>query len=265
MDWFTWLSKTGLEPSLIYDYGVVFTRNQLQLDDVNYFDHEFLQSMGISVAKHRLEILKLAKKETRLGHPKSLSRLSWALIRTKKCFSKYFNKLAFQEESFDGGGATPATPTRYQEHWRGALLRKHKSCSEEVKDEKPMVVKTRSIALSGPLDGRVQERLMAHNNPSLKLSGPLDGKVHERLMYTNRSPRLTGPSFASLSPKLSGPLDGRTHERIMTTNKSPRLSGQLDGRVVSPKFCSPYEKEREDVDYDDHSLWTALFQDLKPT
>ncbi|XP_009338433.1 uncharacterized protein LOC103930783 [Pyrus x bretschneideri] len=266
MDWFSWLSKTGLEPSLIYEYGLDFSHNQLQLDDVRYLDHEFLQSMGISVAKHRLEILKLAKKETRFGHLKSLSRLSWALIRTKKCFSKYFNKLVFHEEvSFDGRGATRAKPPWYQEHWRGALLRKHKSYCEEVEDEKPMVVKTRSITLSGPLDGRVQERLMAHNNRSLKLSGPLDGKVHETLMYTNRSPRLTGSLVASSSPKLSGPLDGRTYEKIMTANKSPRLSGPLDGRVVSPKFCFPYEKEREDVDYDDHSLRTALFQDLKPT
>ncbi|CAN6681314.1 unnamed protein product [Malus baccata var. baccata] len=262
MDWFSWLSKTGLEPSLIYEYGLDFSHNQLQLDDVRYLDHEFLQSMGISVAKHRLEILKLAKKETRFGHPKSLSRLSWALIRTKKCFSKYFNKFVFHE---DGKGATQAEPTRYQEHWRGALLRKHKSYCEEVKDENPLLVKTRSIALSGPLDGRVQERLMAHNNRSLKLSGPLDRKVHETLMYTNRSPRLTGSLVASPSPKLSGPLDGRTYEMIMAPNKSPRLSGLLDGRVVSPKFCFSYEKESEDVDYDDHSLRTALFQDLKPT
>ncbi|KAI5320751.1 hypothetical protein L3X38_040459 [Prunus dulcis] len=285
MDWFSWLSKTGLDPSLIYEYGLAFSRNELQFEDVSYFDHEFLQSMGISVAKHRLEILKLAKKERSGlgGHPRSLSTLSWALIRTKKCFSKYFNKWVFHEDlSLKDAGEGAA---RYQDHWRGALLRKHKATvNGEVKEEKPVMFKTRSMALSGPLDGRVQERLMANNNNnnnnrSLKLSGPLDGKVHERLMYTHRSPRLRGPSDVNgraperllvettRSPKLSGPLEGRTHERLMVLNKSPRLSGPLDGRlVVSPNFCTPYEKERvDDVDYDDHSLWTALFQDMKPT
>lgn len=63
MDWFTWLSKTGLNPALVYEYGLAFTRNELEEDDIPYFDHEFLQSMGISVAKHRLEILKLARKQ----------------------------------------------------------------------------------------------------------------------------------------------------------------------------------------------------------
>ncbi|KAK8296521.1 hypothetical protein V6Z11_D05G127600 [Gossypium hirsutum] len=62
MDWFSWLSKTGLEPSLVYEYGLSFSHNELEEEDIVYLDHEFLQSMGISIAKHRLEILKLAGK-----------------------------------------------------------------------------------------------------------------------------------------------------------------------------------------------------------
>lgn len=261
MDWFAWLSKTGLEPSLVYDYGIIFARNELQLEDVACFNHEFLLSMGISVAKHRLEILKLAKKESEGGF-RSISRLGLALIKTKKCFSKYFTRLVFQENDMSSSPRHDQ-PEKYQEHWRGALLRKPKGHEE---------VKTRSIALSGPLDLRTHERLMMTpiNIPrSLKLSGPLDSKVNERLMYTgNRSPRLTSGAMvtdklmatANRSPKASGPFDGRSHERLMvTTNRSPRLSGPLDGRVA------PYEKERVDVDFDDHSLWSALFQDLKPT
>nr|KYP56778.1 hypothetical protein KK1_003025 [Cajanus cajan] len=63
MDWFSWLSKTGLEPSLVYEYGLTLAHNELEEEDMFYFNHEFLQSMGISIAKHRLEILKLARKE----------------------------------------------------------------------------------------------------------------------------------------------------------------------------------------------------------
>ncbi|CAN4098420.1 unnamed protein product [Withania somnifera] len=53
MDWFSWLSKTELEPSLVYEYGLAFAHNELEQDDIAYFNHEFLQSMGISISKHR--------------------------------------------------------------------------------------------------------------------------------------------------------------------------------------------------------------------
>ncbi|XP_060167976.1 uncharacterized protein LOC132598860 [Lycium barbarum] len=98
MDWFSWLSKTELEPSLVYEYGLAFAHNELEKDDVPYFNHEFLQSMGISIAKHRLEILKLAKKE-RGNVPNSMSKFLMVMKRTKKRFSKYFRTWIRREES----------------------------------------------------------------------------------------------------------------------------------------------------------------------
>ncbi|MCD7449981.1 hypothetical protein HAX54_002698 [Datura stramonium] len=98
MDWFSWLSKTELEPSLVYEYGLAFAHNELEQDDIPYFNHEFLQSMGISIAKHRLEILKLAKKE-RGNVPNSMSKFLLAMKRTKKRFSKYFRTWVRREES----------------------------------------------------------------------------------------------------------------------------------------------------------------------
>lgn len=65
MDWHAWLSGARLEPALVYEYALVFARNELEADDVAFLDHEFLHSMGISVAKHRLEILKLAWRDRR--------------------------------------------------------------------------------------------------------------------------------------------------------------------------------------------------------
>ena len=266
MDWFAWLSKTSLEPSLVYEYGIIFSRNELQMEDVAFFNHEFLLSMGVSVAKHRLEIFKLAKKENQGHHPRAISRLGLALMKTKKCFSKYFTRLAFQETDMSTSASpkhiAAEQPEKYQEHWRGSLLRKPKGHEE---------VRTRCIALSGPLDMRTHEKLMMVPNPkSLKLSGPLDSKVNERLMYTaNRSPRLTSVPMVndklmvatSRCPKAADQFDARSYDRLMVSkNRSPKLSGPLDGRVT------PYEnKERMDVDFDDHSLWTAMFQDLKPT
>ena len=88
MDWFSWLSQTSLELSLVYEYGLAFAHNELEEEDIVYFNHEFLQSMGISIAKHRLEILKLARQE-KGASPRPMSRLLVAIRRTKRCLGKY--------------------------------------------------------------------------------------------------------------------------------------------------------------------------------
>ncbi|KAL8042950.1 hypothetical protein ABFX02_09G086400 [Erythranthe guttata] len=98
MDWFSWLSKTELDPTLVYEYGLTFAQNELERDDVVYFNHEFLQSMGIFIAKHRLEILKLAAKEKKgaaaIPPHHHMSRILVAAVaRTKRCFSKYVQPL----------------------------------------------------------------------------------------------------------------------------------------------------------------------------
>jgi hypothetical protein len=64
MDWYVWLCKAGLHPDMALDYALLFARNELVADDVRHFDHQFLTSMGVAVAKHRLEILKLARRES---------------------------------------------------------------------------------------------------------------------------------------------------------------------------------------------------------
>lgn len=248
------------------------------------------------MAKHRLEILKLARKE----QPKSLSRLVLAISKTRKRFSKYLSKLVLHDHQamemsagteFPDSAAAAAAAAQGQ-YWRssgGALMLRKQRSQDDFKEVKP-VIKNRSIALSGPLDGRVQERLMmssstGNNCKGLKLSGPLDGKLHQDRyqMYANRSPRFHGtpdgfkrailpperlvPTTATVrSPKFSGPTDG-----FWVTNRSPKLSGPLDGRAVSPSTFSPYEKKEKenmldyDDDDDDQSLWSTLFQDMKPT
>ncbi|CAK9146276.1 unnamed protein product [Ilex paraguariensis] len=121
MDWFSWLSKTGLEPTLVYEYGLAFSHNELEEDDIAYFNHEFLQSMGISIAKHRLEILKLARRE-KGGSPHPMSRLLIAIKRTKRSLSKYIRTWVHRDES-----ALVLVPKlSYSSRWKNAMVRRNK-------------------------------------------------------------------------------------------------------------------------------------------
>ncbi|KAF7806462.1 SAM domain protein [Senna tora] len=245
MDWFSWLSRTNLDPSLTYDYGLTFARNELEPRDAAFFDHEFLQSMGISIAKHRLEILKLARKDTNNGSYAPHRKLSGAI---KKCFRKCVSKFVTRDPP---PKEIPPEPSWYVERMI-ASFKEEKLVSSKPKPNN----RTRAIAFSGPLDGRVHhEKVVANNNKMLKLSGPLDGRM---LQYANRSPLMSRPMK---SPTLSGPLDG----------KSPRLTRASDaGAPDSPMGFSPYysnSKSKSDCDYydDESTHWPALFQDMKPT
>ncbi|KAL0725944.1 hypothetical protein Bca4012_040543 [Brassica carinata] len=96
MNWFSWLSRTNLEDSLTYEYGLSFSHNELEYEDIAYFNHEFLQSMGISIAKHRLEILKLARRHCKPS--RSISRVLIAIRKTGKCFSEYVRAMMRRRE-----------------------------------------------------------------------------------------------------------------------------------------------------------------------
>ncbi|GMI97635.1 hypothetical protein like AT2G12462 [Hibiscus trionum] len=251
MDWYSWLSKTGLEPALVYKYGLSFSGNELQKEDLAYFNHEFLQSMGVSVAKHRLEILKLARKEVREA-PNGLSKLILAINRTRKCFNKYVNKLVHHENNMTTK-ALPAPvpvlvpgPVSYKDKWREALSKKNKSDhihNREMKIEHPMQ-RARTIAKSGPLDYRGQEKLLVTPR-SLKLSGPLDRKLQERLVFSYKSPIISDSIDVAMA-----------QERLMVTKLSA---------PPSPKLHGDNNKEMAGEEFVEHTLWEALFQDMKPT
>ncbi|XP_071696089.1 uncharacterized protein [Rutidosis leptorrhynchoides] len=117
MDWFSWLSKTHLEPSFIHEYAQAFSHNQLEEDDISYFNHEFLQSMGIFIAKHRLEIIKLAKKSSGL-HP--MTKLITAIKKTKKTVGRYVKTWVHRND------ASMITVQRksYSARWKGAMVKR---------------------------------------------------------------------------------------------------------------------------------------------
>lgn len=256
-DWYSWLSKTGLDQSLIYEYGLAFSRNQLQKDDLTYLNHEFLQSMGITVAKHRLEILKLANKvaggskgNINIGSSNNNNSLSSKFIgavnKTKKCLNKFvINKLKVHHQQ----------QQEFENYAIKQLLEPPRRFSRKCKSEKEMILRIepqpppppprsnyRRIAKSGPLDGRGQDyKLLVSNSTtasatrSLKFSGPLDKRTNDKLMY--KSPMVSGPI-----------LDQRL---TFQPNRSPIVSG--------PKINNTKEKVK------DNTLWAALFQDMKPT
>ena len=83
MDWYAWLCRAGLHPDVALEYALLFARNELGAGDVRHLDHEVLASMGVAVAKHRIEILKLARRESSSGAalPWRATRLLAAAVR----------------------------------------------------------------------------------------------------------------------------------------------------------------------------------------
>ncbi|EPS72097.1 hypothetical protein M569_02662, partial [Genlisea aurea] len=90
MDWHSWLWKTNLDQHQIHQYALTFIQNELQEEDITEFNHEFLMSVGVAPAKHRLEILRLAERDAR-SRLTGLSFVVSAVRRTRK----FLDKLGF--------------------------------------------------------------------------------------------------------------------------------------------------------------------------
>ena len=109
MDWYAWLCRAGLHPDVAFEYALLFARNELGAADVRHLDHEFLLSMGVAVAKHRLEILKLAWRDRRSrarAHPAALARLLLGRV------ARYVRSLVRRDE--DGSTALVLVPSQLQ-------------------------------------------------------------------------------------------------------------------------------------------------------
>lgn len=230
MDWYSWLSKTNLDPYLVYEYGKTFTHNQLQRGDTNYFNHEFLQSMGVTVAKHRLEILKLARKSVGGGPKNGFSKLVSAIAKTKMLLSKKIARCVSNKRSVH---KPRPDPNPFRSQWPSSNLRKNMGFGENNEERVKTTMK------SGPLDRRVQESYISPKRV-LSASGPLEKKVQENLMLMYSSP--------------------------METRPRPNGSGPLDVVGYSPRIGIPYNMTKMGDEEDDMSSpWSLMFQDMKPT
>ncbi|EOA31294.1 hypothetical protein CARUB_v10014467mg [Capsella rubella] len=250
MDWFSWLSKTDLDPTLSYEYGLIFAQKKLRSEDIALFNHNYLRRLGINVAKHRVEILKLSKRETKAlssNHPRPVSaKLISVVIKATKSVGDRLNKW------LSLGGTAVVKPLKEKQspsppaYRSGTFLtgnnNKVNAEKADVQVERLPVIKRKRIAKSGPLDLKhgMQEKMTLVSNRSMNLSGPLDRSVQERLILAYRS------------PVVSGQLDGNLNERL-------RLSGPLKGRPPSPSVYVEYNKRFDDTQ------WDAMFHNLKPT
>ncbi|KAG6500647.1 hypothetical protein ZIOFF_040495 [Zingiber officinale] len=128
MDWFSWLSNSGLDPSIVCQYALLFASNELEEEDIAYFDHGFLQSMGITIAKHRLEILKLINHRVRVSSPLPAAKLVSVIRNSKTCFANYIRSMMMRRNraadptilvvpkaSYGGNGG---------DQWRGSMLKR---------------------------------------------------------------------------------------------------------------------------------------------
>ncbi|KAL1809743.1 hypothetical protein ACET3Z_026733 [Daucus carota] len=160
MDWYSWLSKTGLEATLVYEYGLSFTQNELEEEDIEYFNHEFLQSMGISIAKHRLEILKLVKRERGPSRPRSVVKILSAIKQTKKSLVKYIQTLVHRDES----AIVLVTRRSYSSRWKSAMLKRSSKPKVVAKQNRLLLTNgspTRVNSFSSPMvyDLRSDEKM----------------------------------------------------------------------------------------------------------
>ncbi|KZV44166.1 hypothetical protein F511_22518 [Dorcoceras hygrometricum] len=124
MDWFAWLSKTNLDRSLVYDYAVMFTYNELEEDDILHFNHEFLQSMGVAIAKHRLEILKLARKEK--GGRSMIRRLDILMFAIKKTKNYLSRKVEALTHHRDNSSLSLVKVGNSSLRWKVSMLQRNK-------------------------------------------------------------------------------------------------------------------------------------------
>ncbi|CAL1376769.1 unnamed protein product [Linum trigynum] len=236
MDWFSWLSKTGLDPSLVYEYGVAFTNNELEEEDIAYFNHEFLQSMGISIAKHRLEILKLARKDKLVrgggyNRPHPIARMVVAIRRTQRSLAKYLRAWIGRQESA-AAGALMVVPRR-----KGAMPKRHINNN----NNNQLIMKKKKVMMVSTGDCK-QERLLLTNGSPLMVNG-LAGGGSTRLMSSFS--RMYGVE------KL---MDGGGDDDYCHDDPYDHHQDNYDDEQVY-YWSTPAEEIR----------WDAMFQNLKPT
>ncbi|PNT61984.1 uncharacterized protein LOC100828650 [Brachypodium distachyon] len=119
MDWHAWLSTAArLEPAAVHEYALALARNELDPGcDAAHLDHDLLRSMGVSVARHRLEILKLARPARAHARGRGLSRrLLAAAGRVARCALR---SLACRREECHGAGLVLAPGQLQQQQPEG--------------------------------------------------------------------------------------------------------------------------------------------------
>ncbi|OIV94060.1 hypothetical protein TanjilG_05440 [Lupinus angustifolius] len=157
MDWFSWLSKTSLEPSLVYEYGLAFAHNELEEEDIVYFNHEFLQSMGISIAKHRLEIIKLSRKDNKgSNRPLQVARLMVAMKKTKRFLANYIRRTMIRCEESTALVVVPSSSSRSSGYGtkrkKNSVMKRNKKMMVGNNKQEKLLLTNRSSPMEEKMD-----------------------------------------------------------------------------------------------------------------
>jgi hypothetical protein len=242
MDWYAWLCKTGLDPDLALEYALLFARNELGAADIRHLNHEFLASMGVAVAKHRLEILKLARRETSAAAGKAVAAAITALPRR----------------------ATRLLAAAVHRSARSVLGRLRSSSTSRGRDHDQqdgaavLFFAPRLPPPLLPLPARYRGggggRVAHWSKPASPLAARGGGKLP-------RPPPLPLPMLARAS----------SNPPMLTNSGSKRRNSSataITGCLAAPETSSCDEADEDDGEETDDGedvQWESMFQDLKPT
>ncbi|KNA04763.1 hypothetical protein SOVF_196720 [Spinacia oleracea] len=262
MDWYSWLLKTGLESSIVYEYGLAFSQNELEEDDISYFNHEFLQSMGISIAKHRLEILKLARTEqtqtqtqTRTRTQKHLiAKLLLVLKKTKKSLANYMATLVHR----DNNGRALIVLSNKKKKKMMMIKGNHNNnggISYSSRWKRSMMIRSNSKRFGMVNNNYYQDRLMLTNGDYLgdhynnNINDNDEGEGEGEGEGENDSVVVSTPKLESYSSPL---MYDNLHQN---QNKEDKVAVD-DHQEDHDEYWTPALEEIR---------WDAMFHDLKPT
>ncbi|KAL6898028.1 hypothetical protein ACP4OV_006624 [Aristida adscensionis] len=236
MDWYAWMCRAGLDPDVALDYALLFARNELAAADLRHLDHDFLATMGVAVAKHRLQIIKLARRDS------SLAALPWRATRllaaaAHRSARSVLRRLRRSSKSAPAPPRLPAPPQPQKlRHRRGGgggggrVAQWRKPCASPV----------------------------AWRGGGKLLPPPLPLLTHVRKpMLTNG-----GGGGGGGRPRNS------TSTTTFKTKTAPAPAAAIAGCLAAPEVCSCDEDDDDDegeTDDGEETPWEAMFQDLKPT
>jgi hypothetical protein len=229
MDWYEWLSRAGLGEDLAAEYALLFESNELDAADVRHLDHAFLATMGVAVAKHRLEILKLARKDS-----SGITVLPWRATRMLA--------VAAQRSARSVAGCLRSAARRER---RAAVA------------PRPLPLCQQRVCGSGaaPVPARWKSAPAATDSRGTTTTK----KLAALLMQLSKQPMLMLTKSNSGKGAKSGAVTPATRRAMVIPA----------GCFASTESCSDYDADDDDDDEmdgeDPEAPWESMFQDLNPT
>ncbi|XP_051204552.1 uncharacterized protein [Lolium perenne] len=235
MDWYDWLSRAGLGEGLAAEYAALFESNELDAADVRHLDHAFLATMGVAVAKHRLQILKLARKESSASA--AITVLPWRATRLLA--------VAAQRSARSVAGCLRSATAR-RDRRAAVAPRPLELCQQRINGGG-------SGATRGPARWKGAPAVADSRGTATKLAAFLAQFSKPVLMLT-KSSGIKGTKNGAVTP---------------TTRSAKAIAA---GCFASTETGSDYDADDDDDDETDdgggedpETPWESMFQNLNPT